>query len=184
MYKYMSIYYDAPHSLLTYMPENTVVFIDEMSRVKEMAESLHKEEAQWLTALVEQGEIVQPAIERIKNSKIKELVVTVEEKLVDEYISLTRITEINMQEKIIKVEAGNVLEQLAPITKEDFSSWKLYTHKKHQLLKEELAKELGFYDTVQKEGWGGIRAKDAGNMVKRAIEIAEGQLASQQQQKK
>ncbi len=50
--------------------------------------------------------------------------------------------------------------------------------------KEELAKELGFYDTVQKEGWGGIRAKDAGNMVKRAIEIAEGQLASQQQQKK
>lgn len=35
--------------------------------------------------------------------------------------------------------------------------------------KEELAKELGFYDVVQKEGWGGIRAKDAGNMVKRAI---------------
>ncbi|TMN22321.1 small, acid-soluble spore protein, alpha/beta type [Lentibacillus cibarius] len=40
-------------------------------------------------------------------------------------------------------------------------------------LKEEIAKELGFYDTVQQEGWGGIRAKDAGNMVKRAIEIAE-----------
>jgi small acid-soluble spore protein F (minor alpha/beta-type SASP) len=43
-------------------------------------------------------------------------------------------------------------------------------------LKEELAKELGFYDTVEKEGWGGIRARDAGNMVKRAIEIAENQL--------
>ncbi|MDP4161528.1 MAG: small, acid-soluble spore protein, alpha/beta type [Bacillota bacterium] len=42
--------------------------------------------------------------------------------------------------------------------------------------KEELAKELGFYDVVQKEGWGGIRAKDAGNMVKRAIELAEQQL--------
>ncbi len=40
-------------------------------------------------------------------------------------------------------------------------------------LKYELAKDLGFYDTVQKEGWGGIRAKDAGNMVKRAIELAE-----------
>ncbi|MCR8846654.1 small, acid-soluble spore protein, alpha/beta type [Paenibacillus sp. SC116] len=40
-------------------------------------------------------------------------------------------------------------------------------------LKIELAKELGFYDTVQKEGWGGIRAKDAGNMIKRAIQIAE-----------
>lgn len=39
--------------------------------------------------------------------------------------------------------------------------------------KVELAKDLGFYDTVQREGWGGIKAKDAGNMVKRAIEIAE-----------
>lgn len=46
--------------------------------------------------------------------------------------------------------------------------------------KEELAKELGFYDTVQKEGWGGIRARDAGNMVKRAIEIAEQELAKKQ----
>jgi small acid-soluble spore protein F (minor alpha/beta-type SASP) len=42
--------------------------------------------------------------------------------------------------------------------------------------KEELAKELGFYDVVQNEGWGGIRAKDAGNMVKRAIELASEQL--------
>jgi small acid-soluble spore protein F (minor alpha/beta-type SASP) len=42
--------------------------------------------------------------------------------------------------------------------------------------KEELAKELGFYDFVQKEGWGGIRAKDAGNMVKRAVELASEQL--------
>jgi len=39
--------------------------------------------------------------------------------------------------------------------------------------KEELAKDLGIYDTVQREGWGGIRTKDAGNMVKRAIQIAE-----------
>jgi small acid-soluble spore protein F (minor alpha/beta-type SASP) len=45
--------------------------------------------------------------------------------------------------------------------------------------KEELAKELGFYDVVQKEGWGGIRARDAGNMVKRAIELAEQQLMNQ-----
>ena len=40
-------------------------------------------------------------------------------------------------------------------------------------LKEEIAKELGFYDTVKQEGWGGIKARDAGNMVKRAIEMAE-----------
>ncbi|TSB45068.1 small, acid-soluble spore protein, alpha/beta type [Alkalicoccobacillus porphyridii] len=50
-------------------------------------------------------------------------------------------------------------------------------------LKVELAKELGFYETVEKEGWGGIRARDAGNMVKRAIEIAENQLASERNSK-
>ncbi|WP_223703301.1 small, acid-soluble spore protein, alpha/beta type [Sutcliffiella deserti] len=48
-------------------------------------------------------------------------------------------------------------------------------------LKEELAKELGFYDVVQQEGWGAIRAKDAGNMVKKAIELAEQQLIQNQQ---
>lgn len=47
--------------------------------------------------------------------------------------------------------------------------------------KVELAKELGFYDTVQREGWENIRAKDAGNMVKRAIEIAEEAMAKQNQ---
>ncbi len=50
-----------------------------------------------------------------------------------------------------------------------------------QSFKEELAKDLGFYEVVQKEGWGGIRAKDAGNMVKRAIELAELQLSNKQQ---
>ncbi|OPA73198.1 protein sspF [Paenibacillus selenitireducens] len=40
-------------------------------------------------------------------------------------------------------------------------------------LKTELAKDLGFYETVEKEGWSSIRAKDAGNMVKRAIQLAE-----------
>jgi small acid-soluble spore protein F (minor alpha/beta-type SASP) len=45
--------------------------------------------------------------------------------------------------------------------------------------KMELAKELGIYDTVQKEGWGGITTRDAGNLVKRAIQIAEEALAKQ-----
>ncbi len=40
-------------------------------------------------------------------------------------------------------------------------------------LKTELAKDLGFYETVRREGWGGITTKDAGNMVKRAIQMAE-----------
>ncbi|AIQ71834.1 MULTISPECIES: small, acid-soluble spore protein, alpha/beta type [Paenibacillus] len=40
-------------------------------------------------------------------------------------------------------------------------------------LKTELAKELGFYETVEREGWGGITTQDAGNMVKKAIQLAE-----------
>ena len=41
-------------------------------------------------------------------------------------------------------------------------------------LKEEIAKELGFYVKVQQEGWGEITTREAGNMVKRAIQMAEG----------
>ncbi|KZZ86519.1 MULTISPECIES: small, acid-soluble spore protein, alpha/beta type [Bacillaceae] len=44
--------------------------------------------------------------------------------------------------------------------------------------KYELAKDLGFYDTVMKEGWGGIRSRDAGNMTKRAVELAQEHMAS------
>jgi len=47
-------------------------------------------------------------------------------------------------------------------------------------LKTEIAKELGIYDTVQNEGWGGIKARDAGNMVKKAIEMAERQMVDTQ----
>ena len=53
-----------------------------------------------------------------------------------------------------------------------------------QRLKEEIAKELGFYDVVEKEGWGGIKSRDAGNMVKRAIEKAEQGLANLNQKEK
>jgi small acid-soluble spore protein F (minor alpha/beta-type SASP) len=40
-------------------------------------------------------------------------------------------------------------------------------------LKEEIAKELGVYDTVKSEGWGAVSAKNCGNIVKKAIEMAE-----------
>jgi len=40
-------------------------------------------------------------------------------------------------------------------------------------LKEEIAKELGFYEVVERDGWGGITSRDAGNMVKRAVEMAQ-----------
>lgn len=45
--------------------------------------------------------------------------------------------------------------------------------------KYELAKDLGFDDVVKREGWGGITTRDAGNMVKRAVQIAEEYLKQQ-----
>lgn len=44
--------------------------------------------------------------------------------------------------------------------------------------KMELAKELGFYDKVKAEGWGAITTRDAGNMVKRAVQMAQEALAA------
>ena len=41
-------------------------------------------------------------------------------------------------------------------------------------LKEEIAKELGVYETVkQNGGWGDVTSRDCGNMVTKAIEMAE-----------
>lgn len=40
-------------------------------------------------------------------------------------------------------------------------------------LKTEIAKELGVYDTVSSGGWGEVSSRDCGNMVKKAIEMAE-----------
>lgn len=51
-------------------------------------------------------------------------------------------------------------------------------------LKEEIAKELGFYDVVERDGWGGITSRDAGNMVKRAVEIAQTGLMNRENQSK
>ncbi len=40
-------------------------------------------------------------------------------------------------------------------------------------LKEELAKELGVYNTVKTEGWGAVSSRDCGSLVRKAIEMAE-----------
>jgi small acid-soluble spore protein F (minor alpha/beta-type SASP) len=39
-------------------------------------------------------------------------------------------------------------------------------------LKYEIANELGVYNTVKNEGWGSVSSRDCGNMVSKAIEIA------------
>lgn len=74
MYKYMSLYYEGEHSLLSYVSNDAVLIMDEISRVKEIADNLDKEEAEWNTALLEQGEIVHdvavsvPVFEKMKQT--------------------------------------------------------------------------------------------------------------------
>jgi small acid-soluble spore protein F (minor alpha/beta-type SASP) len=45
-------------------------------------------------------------------------------------------------------------------------------------LKSEIARELGVDDIVRSEGWGGVSSRDCGNIVRKAIEIAEKSLSS------
>ena len=45
-------------------------------------------------------------------------------------------------------------------------------------LKAEIARELGVYGTVESEGWGAVSSRDCGNIVKKAIEMAERNLGS------
>ncbi len=41
-----------------------------------------------------------------------------------------------------------------------------------EALKYEIARELGVDDVVGRDGWGGVSSKDCGNIVTKAIEIA------------
>ena len=47
-------------------------------------------------------------------------------------------------------------------------------------LKEEIAKELGVYEQVKQDGgsWANVSTKDCGNIVKKAIEIANRSVES------
>ncbi|MFB5663757.1 transcription-repair coupling factor [Alteribacillus sp. HJP-4] len=57
IYKYMEYFYENPATLLSYFSGDSIVFMDEVSRVQEMAERLDKEEAEWKTTLLETGEV-------------------------------------------------------------------------------------------------------------------------------
>ena len=58
IFKYLSLAYENPSSLLDYLPNDGVLFFDEFSRVQEMSESLEKEEAEWYTSLLQEGQII------------------------------------------------------------------------------------------------------------------------------
>ncbi|MGI6030394.1 MAG: small, acid-soluble spore protein, alpha/beta type [Eubacteriales bacterium] len=46
-------------------------------------------------------------------------------------------------------------------------------------LKEEIARELGVYDVVSREGWGGVSSRNCGNMVTQAIQMAQRAMEGQ-----
>ncbi len=46
-------------------------------------------------------------------------------------------------------------------------------------LREQIAVDLGVYDTVRNYGWGAVSSRDCGRVVRRAIEIAEQAVAAQ-----
>jgi transcription-repair coupling factor (superfamily II helicase) len=58
IFKYLSLAYEQENSLLDYLPPDGLIFVDEMSRVQEMNDSLEKEEAGWHTSLLEEGKIL------------------------------------------------------------------------------------------------------------------------------
>lgn len=77
IFKYLSYAYEESNSLVDYLPHNTLVFIDEISRVQEMNDSLEKEEAEWYTSLLSEGKIVHDMMvshqlpQLIQRSKLK-----------------------------------------------------------------------------------------------------------------
>lgn len=58
IYKYISALYPEAESLIDYMPQNTVILIDEPSRVLETVKQIDRDEAEWKTALLQQGELL------------------------------------------------------------------------------------------------------------------------------
>jgi transcription-repair coupling factor (superfamily II helicase) len=58
IFKYLSLMDDHASSLLDYLPRNGIMVIDELSRVQEMNDSLEKEEAEWYTSLLGEGQII------------------------------------------------------------------------------------------------------------------------------
>jgi transcription-repair coupling factor (superfamily II helicase) len=58
MYKYISLFYSNPASLVDYLPKNGIIILDEMSRIEEAAKKLDLEEAEWYKNLLEQNKMV------------------------------------------------------------------------------------------------------------------------------
>lgn len=58
IYKYITQIYTNAESLLDYMPKETVMILDEPTRILESARQMEREEGEWQTALLQQGEFL------------------------------------------------------------------------------------------------------------------------------
>ncbi|WP_249652465.1 hypothetical protein, partial [Lysinibacillus sp. D4A1_S13] len=56
--KYLSYFYEKPGSLLDYTPADTLLLLVEVSRIHEREDQLQKEEAEFMTSLLEEGKIL------------------------------------------------------------------------------------------------------------------------------
>lgn len=56
LYTYISAIYPATETILSYMPKETVLLVDEPSRVIDTAAQLQKEEAEWITSRIAEGD--------------------------------------------------------------------------------------------------------------------------------
>lgn len=57
-YRYLSLAYEHPASLLDYTPSNSVIFIDEYNRIIETNQSLEKQEMEWYMSLLSEGQTI------------------------------------------------------------------------------------------------------------------------------
>lgn len=58
IYKYISWIYPGNHTLLDYLAKETVWVLDEPARIQESARQMEKEEGEWQTALLQEGEFL------------------------------------------------------------------------------------------------------------------------------
>lgn len=62
IYKYVSLLYPERHTLYDYMPQDTLMLVDEPARVMETAKQLERDEAEWSTHLLQNGKSL-PSLE-------------------------------------------------------------------------------------------------------------------------
>lgn len=58
IFKYLSLAYEKPASLIDYLPADGIVVFDEISRIHELNVSLEKEEAEWYTDMISEGKMI------------------------------------------------------------------------------------------------------------------------------